>query len=741
MPDAVNAKVADLEKAVSPNTLFVSRPVAEALEIRPGDIVEIEGRRKRRTVAIVSGVEQQDAFLIYPDGYVRVNGNIGVNEDVTLRKVKEVPVAETVVIGPSAVGQELAEKASLLKELLTGFVVCAEQMAELPHYPGSISRGEARPRTIQVVETLPNKPVRITSSTNLVLRREYTQVNIKRISDLTYDSVGGLQEQIEQLRYIVEIPLRNPDLERRLGVQLPKGILIYGPPGCGKTQIIGAVINETNVHSISLSPTDLSGVASETCRRIREAFAEAKENQPSIIFLDELDMIVRKRDESYDPDSPRILGSLLNEMDGLKERGNVIVIAATNRRDSLDQALRRPGRLDLEILIPIPNEESRLEILKIHTGKISLDHDVDLKELTQLTQGYSGADLYHLVRLAAAKWVERHSYLLLPDGTMEPEIYTSMEFSRQDFRRALALITPSCGREYMVEVPKVRWDQVGGLGKTKDQLTRQLIKPLQYRKEARLSGVKLPKGFLFYGPPGCGKTLVAKAIATETGMKVIVVRGSDVFRKYLGESEAEVKRIFETARKAAPVLVIFDEIDAVGLVRGSSGGEGEGARTSILNELLTQIEGLHESNDIIVIGTTNRHDRLDPALIRPGRIELQVLISPPDKEGRKEILQIYTRNLQLAKDVDLEKLAESTERQTGASIELLVREAINLRFNECLKTYESRRDLAPSNSTNSYSKKPKSLTDIISETPISMRHFREALSSLSIGEKDASLSS
>ena len=738
MPDAVNAKVANLEKAVSPNTLFVSKSVAEILELKPGDIVEVEGRRKRRTVAIVSGVEQQEAFLIYPDGYVRVNGNIGVNEEVTVRRVKEVTHAESVVIGPSAVDQELTEEPSKLKDLLTGFVICAEQIVELPHYSGDPSRGDPHQHTVQVVETRPNRPVQITSNTNLVVRREYSQLNIKRISDTTYDKVGGLREQIERLRYVVEIPLRNPDLERQLGVKFPNGIVLYGPPGCGKTEIVRALINETNVHSISLSPTDLSGVASETCRRIKEAFAEAKENQPSIIFLDELDMIVRKRDESYDPDSPKILGSLLNEMDGLKERGNVIVIAATNRRDSLDQALRRPGRLDLEILIPIPNEESRSEILKIHTRKTSLDHDVDVKELAETTQGYSGADLYHLVRLAAVKWVERHSHLILPDGTMEPKAYSNMRFSREDFRKALALITPSCGREYMIEVPKVGWGQVGGLGKAKDQLMRELIKPLRYRKEAKLAGVKLPKGILFYGPPGCGKTFSAKAIATETKMKVIEVRGSDIFRKYLGESEAEVKRIFETARKAAPVLIIFDEIDAIGLVRGSSGGEGEGARTSILNELLTQLEGLHESNDIIVIGTTNRRDRLDPALIRPGRIELQILIPPPDEEGRREILEIYTKHLQLAKDIDLGKLAKITEGQTGAGIELLVREAINSRFNECLKTYESRTETS---STNLWSKEvpSKTLIQVINETPISMRHLTEALGSLPRGEKDASV--
>jgi transitional endoplasmic reticulum ATPase len=744
LPDSVHATVANLEKAVTPNTVFVSKTLAKMLELTPGDVVELEGRKKHSTIAIVSGIEKQEDLLIYPDGYVRINANIGINEKVAVKKVENIDPAESIVIGPSSVNQELTEESSILKDLLTGFIVCTGQIIELPYRPHRAMGGNPSQDTVLVVEAKPNKPVQITSKTNLVIRREYSQSYLKRISDLTYDKVGGLQEQIDKLRYLVEIPLRNPELENQLGVSFPKGVLLYGPPGCGKTQIIRALINESHVHSISLSPTDLSGVASETCRRIKETFAEAKENQPSIIFLDEIDMIVRKRDESYDPDSPRMLGSLLTEMDGLKERGNVIVIAATNRRDSLDEALRRPGRFDIEVLIPIPSEDSRYEILQIHTRKTALDDNVDLKELAGATPGYSGADLYHLVRMAAIRWVERHNHLILPDGRMDQAAYNDMKLLAEDFRKALTLITPSCGREYMIEVPKVKWENVGGLGKIKDQLVRELIKPQQYRKEAKFSGVKLPRGFLFYGPPGCGKTYIAKAIATETKMKVIEVRGSDIFRKYLGESETEVRRIFETARKASPVLIIFEEIDAIGLVRGSSAAEGESARTSILNELLTQLEGLHESSDIIVIGTTNRRDRLDPALIRPGRIELQILIPQPDEDGRKEILKIYTNDLPIANDVDLTELAKLTEGQTGAGIELFVREALNLRFNECLRHYESATQTGSSHPTKHSTQEPvpKTLIEVINETPLSMRHFKEASGCLpNRGGKDASVPS
>jgi transitional endoplasmic reticulum ATPase len=724
VPEAVNARVARLGRTIRPNTVVISKPLAQALNLKNGDVVKLTGRNKE-TAAPVSGIEDSKEFLVYPDGHTRINANASFEEEVMVRRIEVVEPAKSVVVGPAAADQVIEAETPIVKERLNGSIVHSGKVVTLPNHSFLVNQ-EHSPNAVLIIETKPNGIVRIVPETDLTLKREYCGVGIRRVSDVTYDEIGGLQEQIELLRYVVEIPLRNVDLIRKLGIDPPKGILLQGPPGSGKTRLVKAVVNETNIYAVFLQPTDLAGPPQEVIRKIGEAFEEAKQHAPAVVVIEEIDTVARKRDQTYDPDSPKILGALLTEMDGLKGRGDVVVIATTNRRDALDEALRRPGRFDLEIVIPIPTLKQRLEILRIHTRKMPLADDVDLENLAQQTHGYTGADLLLLCELAATNWLKRHRDQISPDGIIDPEACKEVKVTAEDFQRSLTLVTPTCGREFFAETPQVKWEDVGGLGKVKKDIWESIIRLIKYRKEAELSGTKLPKGILLFGPPGVGKTYIAKAIATATGMKVIVVRGSTILSKWLGDSEANVKRIFETARKAAPVLLIFDEIDSIGSTRTSAGSAGEDAKSSILNELLTQIDGVQQSSDIIIIATTNRPDRLDPALTRPGRIEIHVFIPEPDKEGRKEIFAIHMKGLKLAEDVDVDQLAELTNKQTGAGIELIVREASKIRLNDCIDRFESRLN-TEQKSQNKKDCEQTSLVQLMDETPISQEHFLKAI--------------
>ncbi|MFN4046109.1 MAG: CDC48 family AAA ATPase, partial [Acidilobaceae archaeon] len=534
---------------------------------------------------------------------------------------------------------------------------------------------------LQVVDVKPRGVVIITENTVVdVLDKPITQVRVPKV---TYEDIGGLSHVIARVRELVELPLRHPELFKRLGIEPPKGILLYGPPGNGKTLLAKAVANESDAYFIAINgPEIMSKFYGESEQRLREIFEEAKKNAPAVIFIDEIDAIAPKRDEVVGEVERRVVAQLLALMDGLESRGQVIVIAATNRINAVDPALRRPGRFDREIEVPLPDKQGRLEILQIHTRHMPLAEDVDLAKLADMTKGYTGADLAALAREAAMYALRRY----LPEIDIEQEkipaeVLEKMVVKMEDFLAAFREITPSGLREIQVEIPEVRWNDIGGLEAVKQELREIVEWPLKYPEIFARVGVKPPKGVLLFGPPGSGKTLLAKAVATEGGANFIAVRGPEVLSKWVGESERAIRETFRKARQYSPAIVFFDEIDAIAYVRGTDIGSSRvGER--IVSQLLTEMDGIAELQGVVVIAATNRPDMLDPALLRPGRFEKIIYVPSPDAKGRLEILLIHTRGVPLAEDVDLEELAKLTEGYTGADLAALVREASMIALRE-----------------------------------------------------------
>ncbi|MCS7136753.1 MAG: CDC48 family AAA ATPase, partial [Candidatus Caldarchaeum sp.] len=516
---------------------------------------------------------------------------------------------------------------------------------------------------------------KITPKTKLIIQSRALQEKALRTS-ITYEDIGGLQEQIQRVREMIELPLRFPELFQKLGIDPPKGVLLYGPPGCGKTLLAKAVATEAEANFILINgPEIMNKYYGETEARLREIFRKAEEEAPSIIFIDEIDAIAPKRSEVTGEVEKRVVAQLLALMDGLEGRGSVIVIGATNRPNALDPALRRPGRFDREIEIGIPDKRGRVEILTIHTRGMPLAKDISVEKLGEMTRGYTGADLAALCREAAMKAIRR----ILPNidfsgERIAPEILSSLEVTMKDFVDAYKEITPSALREVEVETPTVRWEDVGGLETVKQKLIEMIEWPLRYPEKFEKLGIKPPKGVLLYGPPGCGKTLLAKAVATESEANFITVKGPEVFSKWVGESEKAIREIFRKARQAAPAVVFFDEIEAIA-PRKEVMEDSSGVANRVASQLLAEIDGIEELNDIVVIGATNRPDLLDPALLRPGRFDRLLLIPPPDEKARAEIFYIYTRKMPLADDVNIEVLASRCEGFSGADIESLCREA------------------------------------------------------------------
>jgi transitional endoplasmic reticulum ATPase len=516
--------------------------------------------------------------------------------------------------------------------------------------------------------------VRIVHETDFVVLREFKEAGVGRLS-VTYDDIGGQREVIEKIREMVELPLRNPALFRHLGVEPPKGVLLHGPPGTGKTLLAKSVANESGAYFISVGAAHLPIHDAE--RRLREIFAEAEQHAPSVIFIDEIDTIAPKREESLSPDDRRIVGVLLELMDGMKGRGQVIVMAATNRPNALDPALRRPGRFDREIEISLPNEEGRLEILQIHIRYMPLDGDVDLKKLAEITTGYSGADIQLLCKEAAMSCIGRYRGKFKPDGSIPEEVLLEMKVNMTDFIEASKRITPSCGREFIVEIPKIRWDQVGGYKELKLKILKTILAPWQHRQEAKKFGIKIPKGVLFYGPPGTGKTYLAKALANEAKVKVIEARASELGSKWLHETEKNIANLFEVARKAAPVIVIIDEVESIVRKRGGGQSSADKSLDNAVNEILRQIDGVQELYDVLLICTTNRPDLLDDAFLRSGRVEVHLEVPLPDLEARREIFKIHLDNVKAPLDdnVNVERLAELLDGLSGADIKSVLEDA------------------------------------------------------------------
>jgi transitional endoplasmic reticulum ATPase len=527
-----------------------------------------------------------------------------------------------------------------------------------------------------VVSTAPKGIVHIDGQTTVELLPEYTATDGQRRADVTYDDLGGMRDTIDALREMVELPLRHPELFQRLGVDPPKGVLLHGPPGTGKTLLARAVANESAAKFFSIAGPEIMGSAyGESERRLREIFEQAAESAPSIIFIDELDSIAPKRSQVTGEAEKRLVAQLLTLLDGMEPRQNTVVIAATNRPEALDEALRRPGRFDREIIVGVPDEPGRREILGIHTRGMPLAADVSLDDLARRTYGFVGADIAALTREAALEAVRRiMPKLNLGEATIPNEILDALSVEIRDFDNALKRVQPSAMREVMVEAPTIRWDDIGGLDEASGRLREGVELPLKHPEAFRRLGIRPAKGFLLYGPPGTGKTLLAKAAARESQANFIATKSSDLLSKWYGESEQQIARLFNRARQVAPTIIFIDELDSLVPARG--GGLGEPQVTErVVNTILSEMDGLEELQNVVVIGATNRPTLIDPALLRPGRFDELIYVGTPDTAGRRRILAIHTRHMPLADDVDLESLAQRTDRFTGADLEDLVRRA------------------------------------------------------------------
>jgi transitional endoplasmic reticulum ATPase len=675
--DAVNEvalRVADAKaRDVGRGKVRIDSEVMRKLNLNVGDIVEIEG--KKRTAAIVwpAYIEDQGAGIIRMDGLIRRNAGVGIGDKVVVRKAKVSP-AQMVRLAPESFTISIDHSfMNFVKRRLIDYPLVEGDHVLIPVL------GQAIP--FVVVATKPSGVVVVTESTNLIIHEKPAEE--ARATRVTYEDIGGLHEAIQKIREMVELPLKHPELFKRLGIEPPKGVLLYGPPGCGKTLLAKAVANETDAHFYAINgPEIMSKFYGESEQRLREIFEEAKKNAPSIIFIDEIDAIAPKREEVTGEVEKRVVAQLLALMDGLEARGNVIVIAATNRPNALDPALRRPGRFDREIEIGVPDKQGRLEILQIHTRNMPLAKDVDLNRLAEMTHGFVGADLAALCREAAMKALRR--YLPKIDLSQERiplEVLEQLEVTMQDFLEAYKEVTPSALREVYVEIPNVEWSDIGGLEQVKQELREAVEWPIKHPEAFKRMGIKPPKGILLYGPPGCGKTLLAKAVATESEANFITIKGPEIFSKWVGESEKAIREIFRKARQAAPCIVYFDEIDAIAPIRGL--GFGDSVVTErVITQLLTEMDGIQSLENVVVLASTNRPDMLDPALLRPGRFDRLIYVPPPDYEARLEIFKVHTRNMPLAEDVDLQQLARMTEGYSGSDIEAVCREAGMLALRE-----------------------------------------------------------
>jgi len=675
--DTVNEvvlRVADAKaRDVGRGKVRIDSEVMRKLNLNVGDVVEIEG--KKRTAAIVwpAYIEDQGAGIIRMDGLIRRNAGVGIGDKVVVRKAKVSP-AQMVRLAPESFTISIDHSfMNFVKRRLIDYPLVEGDHVLIPVL------GQAIP--FVVVATKPSGVVVVTESTNLIIHEKPAEE--ARATRVTYEDIGGLHEAIQKIREMVELPLKHPELFKRLGIEPPKGVLLYGPPGCGKTLLAKAVANETDAHFYAINgPEIMSKFYGESEQRLREIFEEAKKNAPSIIFIDEIDAIAPKREEVTGEVEKRVVAQLLALMDGLESRGKVVVLAATNRPNALDPALRRPGRFDREIEIGVPDKQGRLEILQIHTRNMPLAKDVDLNRLAEMTHGFVGADLAALCREAAMKALRR--YLPKIDLSQERiplEVLEQLEVTMQDFLEAYKEITPSALREVYVEIPNVKWSDIGGLEQVKQELREAVEWPIKHPEAFKRMGIKPPKGILLYGPPGCGKTLLAKAVATESEANFISVKGPEIFSKWVGESEKAIREIFRKARQAAPCIVYFDEIDAIAPIRGL--GFGDSVVTErVITQLLTEMDGIQSLENVVVLASTNRPDMLDPALLRPGRFDRLIYVPPPDYEARLEIFKVHTRNMPLAEDVDLQQLARMTEGYSGSDIEAVCREAGMLALRE-----------------------------------------------------------
>ena len=645
----------------------IDQKTMQRLGISAGDVIEICGKRTTSAIAWPAYSEDQNRDLLRIDGFTRKNAGVAINEYVIVRPAKVKP-ALSITLAPVDMRLNVDED-------FTNFV--KNRLMERTLVEGDTTLvmmlGHAIPFT--TTKTRPHGIVKVTAETKLTILNEPAPEG-KGLPRTTYEDVGGLHEEIQRVREMVELPLRHPELFQRLGIEPPKGVLLHGPPGCGKTLLARAVANESEANFFSINgPEIMSKFYGESEARLREIFQQAQQNAPSIIFIDELDAIAPKREEVTGEVERRVVAQLLALMDGLSGRGNVIVIGATNRPSALDPALRRPGRFDREIEIGVPDKQGRHEVLQIHTRGMPLAEDVDIKKLGDMTHGYTGADLSSLGRETAMKALRRYlPQINLEEERIPPSVLDTMQVTMEDFINAYKEITPTAMREVYIEIPTIHWEDIGGLEEVKEDLREAVEWPLKTPEIFDRLGIKPPKGILLYGPPGAGKTLLAKAVATESAANFITIKGPEVFSKWVGESEKAIREVFRKARMAAPAVVFFDEIDSL-VPRRGLGFSDSGVSERVISQLLTEMDGVVSLEDVVIVAATNRPDLVDPAVLRPGRFDRLIYVPEPDEKSKLQIFKIYTKNMPLGKDVDLPQLAASAKNFSGADIDALCREA------------------------------------------------------------------
>ena len=693
------------------------------LNASTGDVIELKG--KRRTVAKCLPLYPSDEGkgIIRIDGLGRNNSGIAIGDAITVKKIKAVP-AEKVVVAPLEAIPPIDER--YLADALESVPLIKGDNVMVPYFGGRL--------TFQVIGVTPAADAVLVTQKTVFHIAEKGET-LRGVPQVTYEDIGGIRDEIKKVREMIELPLRHPEIFEKLGIEAPKGVMLYGPPGTGKTLLAKAVANESNAHFISISgPEIMSKFYGESEARLREIFKEAREKAPSIIFVDEIDSIAPKREEVTGEVERRVVSQMLSLMDGLEARGKVIVISATNRPNAIDPALRRPGRFDREIEIKVPDKKGRQEILQIHTRNMPLagdDHEspVVIDKIAAVSHGYVGADLEYLCKEAAMKCLRR----LLPELNLEeekipPETLDKLIVNSDDFRKALVEVTPSGMREVFIENPDVKWEEVGGLAEVKRELMEAVEWPMKYPELYDKLGHKMPRGILLHGPSGTGKTLMAKAVATQSEANFVSVRGPELLSKWVGESERGIREIFKRARQSAPCVIFFDEIDSIAPIRGAGGETAVTER--VVSQLLTELDGMENMHGVVVLAATNRADMIDPALLRPGRFDKIIQIPLPDKESRNSILKINCEDIPIADPksadkIDYEKLAEMTDGLSGADVASIANTAVSLVVHERL-------DSAPD---------AKEITEKASKAIVTMKHFEEAVKKvreqkdLKIGEK------
>lgn len=679
----IELKVAEaMKNDVGRGIVRLDTKTRDSLKVSAGDIIEIKAKKSTGAIIWRAYPEDEGLGIIRMDGFLRQNADVSLGDKVNIKKA-EIKDAENVSLAPTQTIRFSVGFGDFLKRRLLGRPLTSGDRV-----------------VVGVLGTTLPFTVTRTSSPGIVRVADFTEISVKEgptkslegIPNITYEDIGGLGDEVQKIREIIELPMKHPELFDRLGIEPPKGVLLHGPPGTGKTLIAKAVANETNAFFNPLNgPEIMSKFYGESEENLRKVFKEAEDNAPSIVFIDEIDAIAPKREEVHGEVERRVVAQLLSLMDGLTARGRVIVIGATNRPDALDPALRRPGRFDREIVIGVPNRDGRKEILQIHTRGMPITEKVknkservNLDRLADLTHGFVGADLESLCKEAAMNALRGIiDEIDLEEESVPPEILEKIKVTKTDFEAALKLAEPSALREVFVEVPDVRWEDVGGLKEIKEGLRESVEWPIKYPEAFTKMGIKPPRGVLIFGPPGCGKTLLAKAVANESEANFISIKGPEILSKWVGESEKAIREIFKKAKQAAPCIIFFDEIDSIASTRGMETGARVGER--VLNQLLTELDGLEELHNVTVIAATNRPELLDPALVRPGRFDKVLLVQAPDVDARLEIFKVHMKNMPLDKNVSIDAILKDTKGYVGADIEAVCREAAMIAIREALR--------------------------------------------------------